>query len=396
MRQSLRCAVLGGLLLVGCTPLAQRPVEPAAEPVLHYASARWSDLPGWQGDALSAALPALRASCGSSRAKPLFGTGCTALANAAPGNDASLRAMIEREFEPWQLRLVSPTRRSQPRTQGLITGYYEPVLRGARQRGGAFQTPLHAVPDDLLTIDLGALYPALQGERVRGRLQGQRVVPYPERAAVAAHAPLAQKVLLWVDDPVDAFFLQIQGSGRVRLADGKTVRLAFADVNGHPYRAIGRVLVERGELTVEQATAPGLRSWLATHPERRDEILNANPSVVFFREEPITDPAIGPRGALGVPLTGGRSIAIDPRVLPLGAPFFLDTTQPGSQLPLQRLVVAQDTGGAIRGGIRADLFWGLGDEAGAQAGLMREQGRLWLLWPRGQPLPTTAASTATH
>jgi membrane-bound lytic murein transglycosylase A len=174
----------------------------------------------------------------------------------------------------------------------------------------------------------------------------------------------------------------------VQLAEGGTVRMAYADVNGHPYRAIGRYLVDRGDLTLEQATAPGLREWLAANPARRDEVLNSNPSVVFFREEAIANPALGPRGALGVPLTAGRSIAIDPRWLPLGAPFWLETTDPVTMLPLQRLVLAQDTGGAIRGGIRADLFWGLGSEAGDRAGRMRQDGAMWLLWPVGEsPLP---------
>ena len=265
---------------------------------------------------------------------------------------------------------------------GLITGYYEPVLRGARKKGGAFQTPLYSVPDDLLIVELGDLYPALKGERVRGQLQGRRVVPYPDRALLADGKLLAGKEIVWVDSAVDAFFLQIQGSGRVQLTDGTTVRLAYADVNGQPYRAIGRQLVADGELTLEQATAPGMRQWLAEHPDRAPAVLNSNPSVVFFREEKITDAALGPRGALGVPLTAGRSVAIDARILPLGAPLYLSTTHPVSGEPLRRLVVGQDTGGAIRGAIRADLFFGLGPEAGELAGRMRSDGQLWLLWPR--------------
>jgi membrane-bound lytic murein transglycosylase A len=163
--------------------------------------------------------------------------------------------------------------------------------------------------------------------------------------------------------------------------------MAYAEVNGRPYRAIGRYLVDKGEMTVEQATAPALRQWLATHPERQQEVFNQNPSVVFFREEPLPDAATGPKGALGVPLTPGRSIAIDPGLLPLGAPFFLSTTHPVSGVPLQRLVLAQDTGGAIRGAPRADLFWGWGPDAAEGAGRMRSQGALWLLWPAGQTPP---------
>jgi len=257
-----------------------------------------------------------------------------------------------------------------------------------------YQWPLHAVPEDLVTVDLAEVYPALQGVRVRGKLQGRRVVPYPDRAQLAAAKTPAGKELLWVDSAVDAFFLEIQGSGRVRLDDGSTVRLAFADVNGRPYRAIGRYLVDQGEMTAEQATAPALRDWLRQHPDRQQEVFNQNPSVVFFREEKLPDPAVGPRGALGVPLTPGRSVAIDPRWLPLGAPLYLSTTDPLSAAPLQRLVLAQDTGGAIRGAIRADLFWGWNAPADEAAGRMRGQGSLWLLWPAEQAPPAPSLPRA--
>jgi membrane-bound lytic murein transglycosylase A len=250
-----------------------------------------------------------------------------------------------------------------------------------------YQTPLYGVPDDLLIVDLGDLYPALKGERVRGKLQGKRVVPYPDRAQLADGKALAGKELVWVDSPIDAFFLQIQGSGRVQLADGTTVRMAFADVNGQPYKSVGRHLVDKGDLTLEQSNSTNIRQWLAEHPDRQAEVLNSNPSVVFFREEKITDPSLGPRGALGVPLTAGRSVAIDPRMLPLGAPLFLVTADAVSGQPLRRLVVGQDTGGAIRGAIRADLFFGSGAEAGERAGRMRADGQMWLLWPRDHVPP---------
>ncbi len=386
------CAALlsGLLLLAACTPTLvvqspeAAPESPPAPPELRFETMGWDDLPGWMADPLLPAWPALLASCGASRLDAAFAGAC-ARAKAVRADDApAVRAFLQREFRPWRLVF---TENGQTSREGLITGYYEPVLRGARQRAGAYQWPLYAVPPDLVTVDLGALYPALQGERIRGRLEGRRVVPYPDRAQLADGRALAGRELLWVDDPVDAFFLQIQGSGRVQLTDGSTVRMAFADVNGHPYRAIGRYLVERGELTVDEATAPGLRDWLRRHPGRRDEVLNSNPSVVFFREEALADPARGPRGALGVPLTADRSVAVDPRWLPLGAPFFLSTTHPVSGQPLRRLVLAQDTGGAIRGGIRADLFFGLGAGAGDAAGRMRHPGQMWLLWPADAPPP---------
>jgi membrane-bound lytic murein transglycosylase A len=190
-----------------------------------------------------------------------------------------------------------------------------------------------------------------------------------------------------VDSAIDAFFLQVQGSGRVRLEDGTVIRLAFADVNGHPYRAIGRYLVEQGEMTLDEVSMPALRQWLLAHPDRQAEVFNYNPSVVFFRELPLGEPSVGPQGAMGLPLTAGRSLAIDPRLLPLGVPLYLATEHPLDASPLQRLMLAQDTGGAIRGALRADFFFGMGPEAGEAAGRMRAQGRFWMLWPTGQALP---------
>jgi membrane-bound lytic murein transglycosylase A len=299
-------------------------------------------------------------------------------------------------LRPWRVVSISGDARHRVSADtGLITGYYEPSLRGARRRGGPFQTPLYAVPDDLLTLDLAEAYPQLAGTRVRGKLQGRRVVPYPDRAQLADGRVLAGRELVWVDSSIDAFFLQIQGSGRVKLEDGSTVRLAYADVNGRPYRAIGRYLVDKGEMTVEQATAPALREWLASHPERQQEVFNQNPSVVFFREEALVDANVGPKGALGTALTPGRSIAVDPALVPLGAPMFLSTLHPLSGMPLQRLVMAQDTGGAIRGAPRADLFWGWGPDSAEAAGRMRAQGSLWLLWPAGET-PAVASRPAPN
>jgi membrane-bound lytic murein transglycosylase A len=185
--------------------------------------------------------------------------------------------------------------------------------------------------------------------------------------------------------------LEVQGSGRVQLPDGKVIRLQYADQNGQPYHSIGRYLVTTGALTVEEANLPGIRAWLIGHPERLREVLEANPSVVFFSEAPLGDPNLGPKGAEGIPLTTGRSIAVDPAWIPLGTPVFLATTLPDSgEQPLQRLVIAQDTGGAISGAPRADYFFGSGPQAADRAGRMRQQGSLWLVWPRGVPLPPRA------
>jgi membrane-bound lytic murein transglycosylase A len=271
--------------------------------------------------------------------------------------------------------------------EGLITGYYEPVLRGSRKASAVFRHPVYGLPDDLLVVDLAEARPELKGMRLRGRLEGRRVVPYWTRADIDnGRAPLRGRELLWVDDPLDAFFLQVQGSGQVRLENGEVLRLGYADQNGHAYTSVGRVLVERGDLTVEEASMQGIRAWARNNPERMTELLNQNASYVFFRELAPGSP--GPVGSLGTPLAAGRSLAVDPRVIPMGAPVFLLTRMPGSGEPIQRLLAAQDTGGAIKGAVRADLFWGSGDEAGRLAGVMREPGRLWVLLPRGQPPET--------
>ena len=250
--------------------------------------------------------------------------------------------------------------------------------------------PLYAPPDDLLTIDLATINPDLRNIRLRGRLEGKRVVPYYSRAEIEnGTAPVAGREIVWVDDPVEAFFLQIQGSGRVRLDTGELIRIGYADQNGHPYHSIGRWLLEHNELSPGEATMQGIKAWARANPARLADLLHRNPSYVFFRETAPRDgdPDAGPTGALGVPLTAGRSIAVDPRHIPLGAPVFLETTWPNSSAPLARLVLAQDTGGAIRGAVRADFFWGFGADAGNLAGKMRQRARMWVLLPRGFPLP---------
>lgn len=402
MRRALTVAASVAVLAIlsGCssapprpapTPQAPAPTPPPAVPAPEFVpqpvfnAMSWLQVPGWSRDDARDAFTAFRTGCAALRARAPWQASCAeALTETRQLNVVQARAFFEKWFQPWQVTTTDAT--GAIVDSGTITGYFEPVLNGSRRRDARYTVPLFGVPDDLVTIDLGELYPALKGERVRGRLVGKRVVPYADRAGIARGEGPRGKELVWVDSAVDAFFLHIQGSGRVKLPNGETIRVAYADVNGHPYRAIGRVLVEKQELTVEQATAPGLKAWLAQHPTRADEIFNANPSFVFFREEAIADPSRGPRGALGVPLTAGRSVAIDPRNLPLGAPLFLATTAPDGA-PLERLVMAQDTGGAIRGVVRADFFTGLGPEAGDRAGRMRAPGRLWILWPREAGAP---------
>ncbi len=377
-------AFIGSVVLVGCV-MHRRvvPVKPVA-PTIVYEHGRWSDLPGWETDTLQDAWPAFLESCRASRSRAEWATPCTIAQTVATDSSASIRSYFESNFEPYKIVKRSGATREET---GLVTGYFEPLLHGSRRASAQFVAPLYAPPPDLLTIDLVSLYPELKGKRVRGRLQGNKVVPYYTRAELPADPALQGNEIVWLGDPFDALMLEVQGSGRVQLPDGTTIRLQYADQNGQPYRSVGRYLVQIGALTVEQATIPGIRAWLLAHPERLQEVLDSNPSVVFFSEAPLGDPNLGPKGAQGIALTPGRSIAVDAARVPLGTPVFLATTLPDTSLPLQKLVIAQDTGGAISGAPRADYFCGSGPQASDLAGRMRQQGSLWLLWPRNVPLP---------
>lgn len=359
--------------------------KPAAKP---FELARWQDLPNWPGtgeDGLAPAFDALLASCNALQKQPAWQTPCSAARALGQRDEATLRAWFETHLQPWQL--VNPD----GNREGLITGYYEPVLKASRQQKKPYLHPIHGVPDDLIDVDLSELYPELKHMRLRGRIEGRKLVPYYSRAEWdQQESRLATSTLLWADDPLDVFFMQIQGSGQVMLDDGSRVRVGYANQNGHPYRSIGRWLIDRGELKVEQASMQGIRNWLKANPKRMQELLNANPSYVYFRELPLTSE--GPPGAMGIPLTAERSIAIDPRYTPLGIPVWLSTSHPNSERALTRLMLAQDTGGAIRGPVRADFFWGSGNGAGSQAGKMRQKGRMWALLPLGlTPNPTPPA-----
>ncbi|MFC7515796.1 murein transglycosylase A [Herbaspirillum sp. GCM10030257] len=351
--------------------------KPADGPKEVLRPATFTALPGWKNDNLREAWPAFLTSCEVLVKRAEWKEPCTIARDVNAGSEGAIRTFFEAFFTPYQVINTDGS------DNGLVTGYYEPLLQGARKRGGVYQTPLHRAPEDMLTIDLTSVYPELKGMRLRGRVVGNKVMPYLSRAEMLQNGSLSGKELLWVDDPVEAFFLQVQGSGRVQLTDTKeTVRVAFADQNGHPYKSIGRYLVDKGELTLDQASAQSIKAWYAANPARQQELLNANPSYVFFREEKLNDASKGPKGAMGLPLTPQRSIAIDPQAIPLGVPVFLSTTQPGSDVPMQRLVLAQDTGGAIKGGVRADFFWGFGKQAGEKAGRMKQRGTMWILMPK--------------
>ncbi|SNR79276.1 membrane-bound lytic murein transglycosylase A [Methylobacillus rhizosphaerae] len=343
--------------------------------------ARWEDLAGLPQSQPGQAWAAWLQGCSTLRNRQPWREACDAAVQLPPNpGDAAVLAYFKQYFSVYQASNQDGS------DTGMITGYYEPMLKGSRVKSAKYQYPLYGRPDDLITVELASLFPELAGKRVRGRLEGNKLIPYYDRAEIeAGTAPVAGHELLWVDDPVELFFLQVQGSGLIKLDNGESVHIGYADQNGMSYQSIGKVLVERGELTLDKASMQGIKQWARKNPAKLQELLNTNPSYVFFRELPANLP--GPLGALGVPILSERVLAVDPKFIPLGAPVFLTTTYPNSSKPLNRVMMAQDTGGAIKGGVRADFFWGAGDAAGKQAGSMKQDGRMWVLLPKGFPLP---------
>ena len=373
MRDSLIILVLSAFLTSACTTT---PPPGIGSPV------DWSHLENWESDNHRDAWQAFLIGC-PKLTQAEWRTVCD-LADQGELNNAEAREFFEAHFE------VRPVHASNGETQGLITGYYEPLLNGSREPSETYRYPLYGVPQDLLVVDLGAVYPQLKNMRLRGKLVGNKVVPYYDRAQLDEDGQLLEgRELLWVDSPVDVFFLHVQGSGLVELADGSVVAVGYAEQNGHPYKSIGKVLIDMGELQRDEVTLFTIRDWLKSNPQRLHEVLAMNPSYVFF--ELRGTPADGPVGSLNVPLTPRRSIAVDRTRIPLGAPVWLQTTLPdAAQSPLNRLMLAQDTGGAIKGHVRADVFWGRGDEAEQIAGAMKQPGELFVLVPKGYTIPANA------
>ena len=344
-------------------------------------SVPWVALPNWSTTPLLESWGAFLQGCSALQKRAEWHSVCEDARRLGKPNETAVRGFFERNFQAYESSNEDGT------TEGLVTGYYEPLIQGSRTQTARARFPIYAVPDDLITVDLANVYPELKNLRLRGKLVDRKIVPFPSRSEIESSGlggSLKAKTLAWAEDAVELFFMQIQGSGRVALPDGTYLRLGYADQNGHPYKSIGKLLVERGELTLDQASMQSIKEWGMKNPDKLPALLAANPSYVFFRELPEGLP--GPLGALGVPVTAGRSIAVDPKFIPLGAPVFLATTLPNSDTPLNRLMMAQDTGGAIRGGVRADFFWGFGTEAGEMAGKMKQKGRMWVLLPQDYPV----------
>ena len=391
-------AVLLALSVAACVPVADKPGQtgPAREPTLAFKRSSFSALEGWGEGAFLAAHGAYLRSCRSLAVRlpssPLggdkaYGTvadwqeACRAAGAQPVKTDGEARAFFESGFGVVQAL-------NGDEEKGLFTGYYEPELNGSRQRGGRFMTPLHQRPADLVEVDLGQFRPHLKGERVAGRVEGGRLVPFAARREIVSQAAgSAATPLVFVDDAVGAFFLHIQGSGRIKLDTGESIRAAYDGQNGHAYTAIGRVLVDRGEIQREALSMQSIRAWLVANPEKADALMSENASYVFFKEVPLGDPSVGANGAQGVPLTPEASLAVDLRFHALGVPMWVDGRSPAENadaddVELRRLFIAQDTGGAIRGPIRGDVYWGAGARAESIAGRMAHKGRLHVLLPK--------------
>lgn len=398
IKRTLFSAALLAVLASGCAPAPKAPpTATVPAPVLskpdkpskvQLLTTSFAALPGWAADGQAQALVAFQKSCRkilkrpadrmmASNASAPGGTVanwrqvCQAALDLNTRDDQAARRFFELWFVPYEVR-------DEGNGEGLFTGYYEPELNGAWSRGGKFQTPLYARPNDLVSVSLGAFDDELGGNTIWGRVEGGKLKPYPARVHLENGGAKDLRPLLWVDDPVDAFFLHIQGSGRVRLHDGSIARVGFAGKNGRTYKSVGRILINSGEIPANRLTMDSIRKWVHARPIEGPKLLSQNPSFVFFR----LVEGDGPIGAQGVALTSGRSLAIDRRYLPLGAPVWLTTHEPlDANQPFQRLMVAQDTGGAIKGVVRGDIFFGPGAPAAKQAGNMKRPGQYYLLLP---------------
>lgn len=379
------------LLLAGMIALAACEIEkpPAPETATTYTPVAFDTLPGWGADALAEALPAWQRSCARMASQPddkeigpSAGTVadwrplCSGIANIPTGDSDALRGFIEANLVPLRVR-------GKTDDPGLFTGYFEPIIEASRERTPIYHEPIYALPRDHVSVRLEAFDPDLKGRSIVGRVEGGRLIPYRQRGEIEAGAiNQSADVLFWARDTLDVFILQVQGSGIAALPDGARTRIGFAGHNGHNYGSVGRWLIERGELSSGRAGWEDIRAWLEANPKIMRDTLAVNRRFIFFREID----GDGPTGAAGVTLTAERSMAVDPKHVPLNVPVWLDAEHPdggpGGKKRLQRLMLAQDTGNAIRGAVRGDFFWGTGREALDKAGRMKSRGAYYILVPR--------------
>ena len=373
------------MFLSSCTTSPPPPLQASILPsavktaaVPKYAKmipASYNDLPEWQNDNLDGAYGAFSRSCSALASRPEWQAICKALKTVPRHHPDKFRHYLKKWFRPYKIENASN------QDTGLITGYYEPSLKGSLTPGNKYRFPVYGVPFNLIDVDLADRYPKLAGLRIRGRLKGRTLVPYYTRAQIETEPFLTNApILCYVDNALDLFFLQIQGSGKIQLDNGKTIAIAYGDENGQPYKVLGQILANAGKISKTNINMQSILNWGKLHPNEITYYLDMNPSYVFFRL--LENPSRSPEGSLGETLTAGRSIAVDNRYIPLGLPVFISSTYPYSNAPMNRLVFAQDTGGAIKGPVRADFYFGEGQAAEHNAGQMQQPGKLWLLLPK--------------
>jgi len=347
----------------------------------------YRDLENWSSDRQGQAFSAFKKSCRVFLAAPAgqkilpAGLGgragdwqspCKAAEKTGDLTDIQARSFFERNFT-----LLSYS----DKTEGLFTGYFAPEYAGSDRRSEQYSYPLYAVPKDLKILDLGKFDPSLQGKTITGEIKAGEFVPYKDRENIDSGALKNKQLeLVWLRNPMDAFFMHIQGSGVILYANGTRRIFGYAGKNGRAYHSIGKFLIENGEISSQDMSMQAIRKWLQDNPAKARSLMWKNPSYIFFR--PLKETA--PVGSMNIALTSGRSLAIDPQYVPLGMPLWLDlnpATDHGK--PVRRLVIAQDTGAAIRGRMRADIYWGVGDDAARLAGPMKEAGRYYFLVPKG-------------
>lgn len=370
-----------------------------------YRVVNYHDLPQWSDQSFVDSLEAFKTSCGKLQMQPAWQPVCQQAARTGRHNHQA-KAFFESYFTPWQVS-------QNGQLAGTVTGYYEPMLQGDTKQTAQARFPIYGIPNDFIVVPLTsgqrqgivrirltgpnsgvitptgnytanlAAFPLNEKTRaLKGRISGSQLVPYYTRAQINAGALNGKAPILgYANDPVELFFLHVQGSGQLKTPDGQMLRLSYADKNDYPYVSIGKYMAGKGYLPLAQTSMQGIKAWLQRHPQQLAEVLGQNPSYVFFRAT--AEPASGPTGALGVPLTKGYSAAVDSHFVNLGAPLFVATTHPANGFGLNRLLMAQDTGSAINGAVRVDYFWGYGDEAGALAGKMKYPGYVWQLLPNG-------------
>lgn len=356
--------IFAGLLYYSCCPKIYEKKQHITKADLEKYT--WDNIEGFYKDNLRIALEVFKKDCERSKRYTALKEVC----------EESFKAVNPEEFftsnfTPY--KLIGENKEE----QGLITGYYEPLLHGSLTKTNKYKYPIYKTPKDLLVVDLGSVYPDLKKYRLRGKISGNKVIPYDSRESIEKKDGNGFEAICYVDDKIDLFFLQIQGSGKVKLEDGTILNIGYAQQNGRAYYAIGRKLIEEGYIKKENISLQSIKKWLSENPQRMDEILNLNESYIFFRQSSKTA-----TGSLGTQLTANRNLAVDRKFIPLGFPVFINTTDPIENKPINRLMVAADTGGAIKGEIRADFFFGNGKTAEELAGKMKQKGSLYILIPK--------------